>query len=80
MPIRFRNPNFRTPIEAKATQHAPAVAAWLALPAQASNRMITLNELRAGLPVIAADLNRETFNQIASILDLSIEDPSDNQA
>lgn len=75
--IRFANPYFVSPVQAKANQHAPAVIAWLQAPTQAANKVITLAELRAGLPAIAADLTRQVVNQITAMIGATIENPED---
>lgn len=74
------NPYFRTALEFKVAQHKPAVDAWLKLPAQAAQRIITLAELRAGLPLIAADLTRPVVNQIMQELGVKIKNPEDAEA
>lgn len=78
--LKFYNPNYVTAVETKAQQHRAAVDAWLKLPAQAAQQVITLAELRAGLPAIAADLTRLVFNEIASSLRLEVLDASDQQS
>lgn len=76
--IRFQNPYFKTPTQLKVAQHAPAVVAWLQ--SQSSNRVITLAELRAGLPDIAGDLSRAVVNQICQDIGAEIENQEDDQA
>lgn len=78
MPLRLINPYYKTAVEQKAEQHAPAVDAWLQ--GQTSNRIVTLAELRAGLPAIAAELTRPVVNQIARLLNVAIDNPEDTQA
>lgn len=78
--LRFINPNFKTATQQKIEQHKPAVDAWLKAPAQAGNRIITLAELRAGLPAIAAELSRQVVNQIMAELHVEIENPDDTAA
>ena len=78
--LKFLNPNFKTALESKVVQHKPAVDAWLKLPAQAAQRVITLAELRAGLPLNAADLTRPVVNQIMQELGVKIDNPEDTEA
>lgn len=75
--MKFNNPFFKSAAQKKVEQHQPAVVAWLT--AQASNRVITLAELRAGLPAIAGDLSREVVNQICANIGAEIEDPTNGQ-
>lgn len=76
--MKFQNPFFKSAAQKRVEQHQAAVVAWLT--AEADNRVITLAELRAGLPAIAADLSREVVNQICANIGAEIEDPSDTQA
>lgn len=76
--LKIINPNWKSPAQQKAETHAPAVAAWLA--ANATNQAVTLAELRAGLPAIAADLTRAVVNQICSILGLEVTGANDQAA
>lgn len=76
--MRFQNPFFKTPVEVKVQAHKPAVVAWLQ--AQATNRVITMAELRAGLPDIAADLTRAVVNQICADIGAEIDNPQDETA
>lgn len=64
-------------MEKKVEQHQPAVVAWLI--AQSSNRVITLTELRQGLPAIAPDLSRAVVNQICANIGAHIDDLADLQ-
>lgn len=75
MALKIINPNWKSAVEKKAEQHAPAVGAWLQ--ANAANRYIGLAELRAGLPAIAADLSRAVVNQICVELGLAVEGADD---
>ena len=75
--MKFANPYFKTPAEQKIALHQTAVNSWLQ--AQSANRVITLAELRAGLPAIAADLTRQVVNGICQNLGAHIFDPEDNQ-
>jgi hypothetical protein len=76
--MKFINPHFKSAAEKKIEQHQPAVVAWLQ--AQAANRIITLAELRAGLPTIAGDLSRQVVNGICANIGAEIVDPEDQQA
>ena len=76
--MKFRNPHFVSPIEKKIAQHQPAVVAWLQ--AELNNRIITMAELRAGLPDIAADLTRPVVNGILANIGAEVIDPEDHQA
>ena len=78
MPMKFLNPWCVPPVKADANLHGPAVRAWLQ--GQPGNRIITLTELRAGMPAIAAALTRPVVNQICADLGAAVEDPSDAQA
>lgn len=78
MALRLINPNWKTPTEQKAEQHAPTVAAWLA--ANASNHFVSLAELRAGLPAISADLTRPVVNHICFLLNITVENADDAAA
>ena len=75
--MKFRNPHFKSLAEQKIALHLPAVVAWLQ--AQAGNKIITLNELRAGLPDIAADLTRQVVNGILANIGAEVIDPDDQQ-
>jgi hypothetical protein len=75
MPLKIINPNWKSATQQKAETHAPAIAAWLA--ANPTNQLVSIAELRAGLPAIAGDLNRAVINHICSILGLEIQDPED---
>lgn len=74
--FKITNPNWKSIVQKKAEQHAPAVAAWLAN--NAANHFIGLAELRAGLPAIAGDLTRPVINQICVILGLQVEGQDDS--
>ena len=80
--LKFANPYYKTNAqanaEAKAATDAPIIDAWLKT--QVNNRVISLNDIKAALPAIAADLDRLTFNIIARQLGLVYEDASDTQA
>lgn len=82
MPIRLVNPYFKPAAqaarEAKAAAHAPVIDAWLRT--QTTNRIITLPELKAALPAIAADLDRLTMNMVAASLNIVIDNPEDADA
>jgi hypothetical protein len=78
MAFQLLNPNWKSAIQQKAETHAPAVSAWLA--ANPGNRYVGLNELRAGLPAIAADLTRPVVNHICSILGLEVLEADDPAA
>lgn len=76
--MKFQNPFFKSAAEKKVEQHQAAVVAWLT--AQAANKVITLAELRAGLPAISADLSRVVVNQICQNIGAQILDPEDTEA
>lgn len=78
MALKIVNPNWKSADQQKAETHAPAVSAWLA--ANASNRLVGIPELRAGLPAIAADLTRSVVNQICAILGLEVQGADDPAA
>ncbi len=68
--LKFANPRFK-PVAQKtkednAAKDAPLVDAWLLT--QTDQKVITLADIKAGLPAIAADLDRETINMIAQQL------------
>ena len=69
------NPAWKSSVQKKAEQHAPAVKAWL--DGNSENRLVTLVELRAGLPGIAGDLSRVVVNQIAVIIGADVEGADD---
>lgn len=69
------NPAWKSNVQKKAEQHAPAVLAWLQ--ANDSNRVVTIAELKAGIPAAAADLNRAVVNQIAVIIGAQVEGAED---
>lgn len=69
------NPAWKSAAQQKAEQHAPAVRAWL--DANPQNRQVSLAELRAALPAIAADLSRPVVNQIAVIIGAQVEGADD---
>lgn len=76
--MKFRNPWATNPVEAKANQHQPAVVAWLQ--ANPGNKVVTLAELRAGLPAIAADLTRPVVNHILQNIGAEVDDNADQAA
>lgn len=76
--MKFINPHFKSAVQLKIEQHQPAVVAWLQ--AQTANRIITLAELRAGLPDIAGQLSREVVNQICANIGAEVMDPEDAQS
>jgi hypothetical protein len=78
MAVRLVNPFWKSAAQQKAEQHAPAVQAWLQ--ANAGNRLVTLAELKAGLPAAAPDLSRAVFNQICAQLGVVIDNPDDTDA
>lgn len=75
MGYRIKNPAWKSQVQQKAEACAPAVAAFLA--ANPGIETVTLAELRAGLPGIAADLSRRVVNQIVDILGLTVEGADD---
>lgn len=76
--MKFINPHFKSTTQKRVAQHQPAVDAWLT--AQTDNRVITLAELRAGLPAIAGELSREVVNQICANIGAEVVDPEDAQS
>ena len=73
--LKIINPAWKSAIQLKAEQHAPTVLSWLQ--AQSTNRFISLSELRAGNPAIAADLTRAVVNQIAEIIGAEMDGEDD---
>lgn len=71
MPFKIINPAWKSATQIKAEQHAPAVLAWLQ--ANPNSKAVTILELRAALPAIAADLTRQVVNQIAQIIGAEVE-------
>lgn len=78
MALRIYNRYFKTAIEVKAEQHAPAIDAWLKT--QTGNKVVTIAELKAGVPAAAGDLSHAVVNQICAMLGLQIENPEDQEA
>lgn len=76
--MKLQNPFFKSAAQQKVEQHQAAVVAWLTT--QAATKVITMAELRAGLPAIAADLSRVVVNQICQNIGAEILDPEDTQA
>jgi hypothetical protein len=70
--MKIVNPNWKSAIHKKAEQHAQAVSEWLA--ANSQKKVVTLEELRAGLPSISGDLSRLVVNQICAFLGLEIQE------
>lgn len=62
MALKIINPFWLSPAEKKAAEAGPDVVAWLK--ANAENRVVTMAELREGVPARAADLNRAVVNLI----------------
>lgn len=75
MTFALINPAWKSAVQKKAEQHAPAVKAWLE--ANPEERLVSLTELRSGLPAIAGDLSRAVVNQIAVILGAKVEGADD---
>lgn len=71
MGFRIVNPTWKSSVQKKAEQHAPAVLAWLQ--DNQDKRTVSVTDLRAGLPDIAADLSRAVVNQIAGIIGAGVE-------
>lgn len=69
------NPAWKSAVQKKAERHAPAVKAWLEQ--NPENRLVSVTELRAGLPAIAGDLSRAVVNQIAVIIGAQVEGADD---
>ena len=78
MAFSLVNPAWKSAVQKKAEKHAPVVKTWLEQ--NADNRLVTLAELRAGLPAIAGDLSRAVVNQIASIIGAQVEGADDPEA
>ena len=77
--LKFRNPYFK-PVaqaarEASAAALAPQIDAWLKT--QTVNKVITLAELKTGVPTIPANIDRETLNMIAAMLSVALDNPED---
>ena len=75
MTFAIVNPAWKSAVQKKAEQHAPAVKSWLEQ--NPENRLVTIAELRAGLPAIAGDLSRAVVNQIAQIIGAAVEGADD---
>ena len=77
--LKFQNPYFKAAgqklKEDNAAKDAPLIDAWLQT--QTDQRTVTLADIKAALPAIAADLDRETVNMIAETLGLTILNPED---
>lgn len=77
--IRIANPFFRTNAqrsrETNAAKNAPLIDAWMRT--QSSNKVVSLGEIKAGIPAIAAELDRETMNMIVQQLGLVVVNPED---
>ena len=72
MPLKLINPYYVDSIEAKAQQHKNAVQSWLST--NTSVRDVTMEELRAALPSISADLSRQVVSQIARLINARLEE------
>lgn len=70
MGFQIINPAWKSAVQQKAEQHAPAVSAWLA--ANPTIRYVGLAELKAALPAIAGDLSRAVVNQICVLRGLEV--------
>lgn len=75
MALKIINPFWRSPAEKAAELAGPDVVAWLK--ANASDRVVTIAELKAGLPVHAAALNRAVVNIICTENGIRMENPED---
>ena len=69
------NPAWKSAVQIKAETHAPTVLQWLNN--NAANRVVTLAELKAGLPLIAGDLTRQVVNIIADIIGAKTENTNE---
>lgn len=79
--LKFKNPYFTpapTSSEYKAKACFAPVTAWLQT--QTANKIITVAELKAALPAIAADIDRQVFNLIMQGLALEVINPEDTTA
>lgn len=74
--MKFANPYFKSNAQKKVEQNQSAVSAWMA--ANAGNRVVSIAELRAGLPAIAADLGIDVVQQICQNIGALRVDPEDN--
>ena len=77
--LKFRNPYFKPAAqaarEASAAALAPQIDTWLKT--QTNNKVITLAELKTGVPTIPANIDRETLNMIVELLNITLENPDD---
>lgn len=77
--LKFQNPYFKRAgqkvKEDNAVKNAPLIDAWMQT--QTNQKVITLAEIKAALPAIAAELDRETVNMVGNNLGLVILNPED---
>ena len=77
--LKFRIPYFKPAAqaarEANVAALAPQIDAWLKT--QTVNKVITLAELKTGVPTIPANIDRETLNMIAAMLSVALDNPED---
>lgn len=77
--LKFQNPYYQAPTEKSlddnVNKHAPAIDAWLK--AQSGQKVVTLADIKAALPAVAADLDRVTVNVIMDRLGVPILNPDD---
>lgn len=77
--LKFQNPYFKAPgqkgKETKAAKNAPLIDAWLQT--QTDQKVITLDNIKAALPAIAGELDRESANMVSQALGLVILNPED---
>lgn len=78
MPLKIRNPFYLSPDMATAQAHGAAVRQFME--GRTGDKLVTLAELRAGLPAIAAQLTRPVVNQICADNGWQIDNPEDGQA
>lgn len=75
MGLRLVNPAYKSSVQKKAEQRAPAVLAWLQ--ANPEKRTVSIGDLKNGLPDAADDLSRAVVNQIACIIGAGVEGAED---
>ena len=77
--LKFKNPYFKAAgqkgKETNVAKNAPLIDAWLKT--KTDQNVITLAEIKAALPAIAGELDRESANMISQALGLGILNPED---
>lgn len=75
--LQIKNPYFKSTAEKKAEQHAAALDAWLkTVP---NKETVSIADLKAQFPAIAADLSREMVNEACQRLGLVIMNPESDE-